>query len=259
VAGVCYTESDDVPLAPREACSVNGTQLELSTPDGARFPAYLAVPERPAGPPIVLLPDAGGLDPFYGELARRFAGLGQPTLAIDYYGRTASSPARGGDFDHHEHQGHLLRTNMLLDVRAGMEHLSTVTTESPFVLGFCLGGATALLAGTTDLAIAGVVAFYPWTGDLGRDPALPDEFVAGMRCPVLGLFGDADTVVPTAVPLAFDEHLDRAGVPHEIVIYPGAPHGFFERHYLDRDVRPETVDDVWTRLTAFFTAPAGTP
>jgi dienelactone hydrolase len=39
------------------------------------------------------------------------------------------------------------------------------------------------------------------------------------------------------------------------VIYPGAPHGFFGRHYLDREVRPSTVDDVWSRLSGFFTAP----
>lgn len=244
-----------MPLAPGNEGPVNGTELELSTSDGNRFPAYLASPERPTGPPIVLLPDAGGLDPFYRELALRFAGLGQPTLAIDYYGRTAESPARDDGFDYLPHQKQLLRETMLLDVRAGVDHLSTVAGDAPFLLGFCLGGATALLAGTTDLDIAGVVAFYPWTGELGREPALPDEFVAGVRCPVLGLFGDADTVIPTAVPRAFDGHLERVGVPHEIVIYPGAPHGFFERHYLDREVRPDTVDDVWRRLTAFFAAP----
>jgi carboxymethylenebutenolidase len=252
---VCYEESDLVPLAPGEEGPVTGTELELSTSDGNRFPAYLARPERPTGAPIVLLPDAGGLDPFYRELARRFAGLGQPTLAIDYYGRTAESPARDGGFDYLAHQKQLLRETMLLDVRAGVDHLSTVAADAPFLLGFCLGGATALLAGTTDIDIAGVVAFYPWTGELGREPALPDEFVAAVRWPVLGLFGGADTVIPTAVPHAFDDHLDRAGVPHEIVIYPGAPHGFFERHYLDRELRPDTVDDVWRRLTAFFAAP----
>jgi len=244
-----------VPTAPVDECPVTGTELELSTSDGNRFPAYLASPDRPAGPPIVLLPDAGGLDPFYRELARRFAGLGQPTLAIDYYGRTAESAERDGDFDHEPHRKQLLREQMLLDVRAGVDHLSAVTGDTPFLLGFCLGGATVLLAGTTDLHVAGLVAFYPWTGDLGRDPALPDEFVAGVRRPVLGLFGDADTVIPVSVPHAFDDHLDQAGVPHEIVIYPGAPHGFFERHYLDREVRPDVVDDVWRRLTAFFAAP----
>ena len=255
VADVCVDESSQVPLAPGREGPVRGTELELSTSDGNRFPAYLAQPERPASPPIVLLPDAGGLDPFYRELARRLAGLGAPTLAIDYFGRTADSPMRDGDFDHLPHLEQLRRESMLLDVQAGMQHLATVTGDAPFLVGFCLGGATALLAGTTDLDIAGVVAFYPWTGALGPTPALPDEFVAGVRCPALGLFGDADTVIPVDVPHAFDDHLDKAGVPHQIVIYPGAPHGFFERHYLDREVRPDIVDDVWRRLDAFFAAP----
>jgi carboxymethylenebutenolidase len=255
MADVCYEESARVPLAPGDEGPVSGAELDLSTSDGNRFPAYLASPERPTGPPIVLLPDAGGLDPFYRELARRFAGLGQPTLAIDYYGRTAESRARDDRFDYLPHQKRLLRETMLLDVRAGVDHLSTVANDAPFLVGFCLGGATALLAGTTDLDIAGVVAFYPWTGELGREPALPDELVAGVRRPVLGLFGDADAVIPVAVSRAFDDHLDRAGVPHEIVIYPGAPHGFFERHYLDQNRQPDTVNDVWRRLTAFFAAP----
>jgi len=71
---------------------------------------------------------------------------------------------------------------------------------------------------------------------------------------LLGLFGDADEVVPPAVPAAFDEHLDRAGVPHQIVVYPGAPHGFFERHYLDHESRPDIADNVWRRLATFLTA-----
>lgn len=251
-AGMCYDESDLVPPAPGDESPVRGTAFELSTPDGERTPAFLASPDRPAGPSIVLLPDAGGLDPFYRELARRFAGLGHRTLAIDYYGRTAESAARDGEFDYRPHQEQLLRATMLLDVGAAVAFLG----DTPFVLGFCLGGATALLAGTTDIDVAGIVSFYPWTGDLGREPALPDDFVAGVRRPVLGLFGGADTVVPAGVPQAFGEHLDRAGVPHEIVVYPGAPHGFFERHYLDREVRPDTVDDVWRRLTAFL-SPTG--
>ncbi|WP_345638713.1 dienelactone hydrolase family protein [Rugosimonospora acidiphila] len=255
---MCHDPSASVPMADRDEGPVSGTEFELPTSDGRRFPAYLASPGRPTGSPIVLLPDAGGLHPFYQELARRFARLGHPTLAIDYYGRTAGSRARDDGFDHVSHLERLLRRTMLSDVHTAVGHLRTVTGETPFVLGFCLGGATGLLAGTTDLDIAGAVAFYPWLGELGREPALPAEFVAGMRCPVLGLFGEADEVTPVAVARAFDDHLDRAGVPHDIVIYPDAVHGFFEWHYLDTNRRPDIVEDVWPRLAAFFAAPTET-
>jgi len=55
IADVCYDEGAAVPLAPGGEIPVSGTELELSTSDGNRFHAYLASPERPAGPPIVLL------------------------------------------------------------------------------------------------------------------------------------------------------------------------------------------------------------
>jgi carboxymethylenebutenolidase len=37
-------------------------------------------------------------------------------------------------------------------------------------------------------------------------------------------------------------------VPNEIVIYPGAPHSFFDR---TRDEHREACDDAWRRMLAF--------
>ena len=41
--------------------------------------------------------------------------------------------------------------------------------------------------------------------------------------------GGADQAIPVSDVEAFDQKLDTAGVDHEIVIYPGAPHSFFDR------------------------------
>jgi hypothetical protein len=61
-------------------------------------------------------------------------------------GDTAVRPsrARDGDFDHQPHPKQLLREAMLLDLRTGVGHLWTVADAAPFLLGFCLGGATVL-------------------------------------------------------------------------------------------------------------------
>jgi hypothetical protein len=40
-----------------------------------------------------------GLHPFYEELVVRFGDAGVHALALDYYGRTAGTGSRGGDFD----------------------------------------------------------------------------------------------------------------------------------------------------------------
>jgi dienelactone hydrolase len=75
------------------------------------------------------------------------------------------------------------------------------------VTGFCLGGGMAMYAETTGMKLAGVVGFYAWTGEIGRSPALPHEFAAEIRCPVLGLFGDADHAIAVDVPRALDEQM----------------------------------------------------
>lgn len=228
--------------------------VELTAGDGNRLTAYLARPEGSTGPRVVVLPDAHGLNAFYREMANRFAEAGMTSLAIDFYGRTAGSGPRDAAFDIEPHLEELRRENMIRDVRAAVAYLEADGAGPVFVAGFCMGGGTALLAGTTDMGLAGVIGFYAWTGELGRDEALPDDFVAGIRCPVLGLFGGADQVISEAVPRSFTDHLQRAGVPHEIVIYPSQPHGFFELRDMGVDGREDAAADAWRRLLDFVRA-----
>ena len=185
-------------------------------------------------------------------MALRFAETGATTLAIDYFGRTAGSGPRPPDFSSESHQADLSRENLLLDVSAALGYLRENLPRPVFAIGFCLGGGTVLHAASAGLPFAGVVAFYAWTGETGRSPALPPEFADTIRCPVLGLFGDADHAVPVEVPQALDERLTGTGIPHEIVIYPGEPHGFFELHHLGEDGHQRANADSWERLLAFL-------
>lgn len=80
--------------------------------------------------------------------------------------------------------------------------------------------------------------------------------MTGIGCPVLGLFGGADTAVDPAHPRAFEGHLAAAGIPHEIIIYPDQPHGFFELDVMGRPGHAAAAADAWRRLRAFV-SPAG--
>jgi carboxymethylenebutenolidase len=224
----------------------------LTAEDGNRFAAYLATPEHPSGVRAVLLPDAGGLRPFSTEMALRFAETGLTTLAIDYYGRTAGCEPRDDDYDTGPDRGQLRRQDVLADLATAVRYLREQAAGPVLAIGFCLGGGMALYAGTAGLDLAGVIAFYAWTGETGQDPALSHDFAAFIRCPVLGLFGDADHAVPADVPRALAEHMTRAGVPHEVVIYPGEPHGFFELHYIGEDGHQAATADSWERVLAFI-------
>jgi carboxymethylenebutenolidase len=240
---VCHVDDRRPPEPPRVTGTATGHELTLTAGDGNQFLAYLAEPEHPTGPRFVLLPDVGGLRPFYRELALDLARAGVTTLALDYYGRTAGVGWRDDTFDEDgsQHAAYLRRELALDDTRAAVKHLGSGAT---FVVGFCYGGCLALMAGAGDLGLDGVIAFYPFTGAMGLDAALPDEFVADVTCPVLGLFGDADEAVPVEKARAFAEHL--SGTRNEIVIYPGETHGFF------RPSRESTASaDAWGRLLDF--------
>ena len=46
--------------------------------------------------------------------------------------------------------------------------------------------------------------------------------------------------------------------PHEIVIYPGEPHGFFELHHMGEQGHGSAAADAWERLLRFVGEQAGT-
>ncbi len=75
------------------------------------------------------------------------------------------------------------------------------------------------------------------------------DHVGEIRCPVLGLFGGADEAIPTDQVEGFDGALDEAGVDHEVVIYPGAPHSFFDRSF---DQHRDACEDAWKRMLGFM-------
>jgi carboxymethylenebutenolidase len=63
------------------------------------------------------------------------------------------------------------------------------------------------------------------------------------------LFGGADANIPPDQVAAYDAALSEAGVEHELVTYPGAPHSFFDRSF---EQHAEACEDAWRRVLAFL-------
>ncbi len=225
--------------------------IELTSADGSRFGAYLAKAEEPTGTRLVLLPDIGGLRAPFRELARRFARTGADVLVIDYFGRTLGPAARGEEYEPKTREG-FDRELMLQDFAAAVAYLRELGDGPVYAAGFCIGGANALYAGTTDLGLAGVIGICPYVGATGVSPALAEDFGTTIGVPVLGIFGGADSEVPSTVHEALERDLTAAGVPHEIVVYPGQPHGFIEWDYFGREGHAQAAADAWGRITAFL-------
>jgi carboxymethylenebutenolidase len=243
---MCYDSDATPPVYGRPITSITVSREPLTTPGGTRIASFLADPADGAGAAVLVLPDNGGLSGFYEDLATRFAEQGYAALAVDYFDRENSAgPADDVPFA----QRFLRFSARVLDdvLPAALDRLRDTFGRPVVTVGCCLGGRFAFLAAARPLSLAGVVGLYGGLQSFG-DAAGPTQLAGEMTAPVLGLFGGADESIPAEDVHAFDDALSLAGVEHEIVVYPGAPHGFFDRHMADH---ADTSADVWRRVLAF--------
>ena len=120
---MCHDTDARPPLPPIRGGAVDARDLTLTSADGTRFSAHLAVAEHLGGPGIVVIPDIRGLQPFYEDLANRFAEAGVHAIAIDLYARTAGEGHRGPDFDPTPHVTALQAESIAADVAVAADVL----------------------------------------------------------------------------------------------------------------------------------------
>jgi carboxymethylenebutenolidase len=246
---MCFDLDSAPPIPVIAGASVAHRDLELEAADGNRLAAFAAETEEPSDVGVVVLPDIRGLYRFYEELALRFAERGINAVAFDYFGRTAGAAKRGDDFEYAPHVQATTREGIDADVRACVEHLREQGSRSIFTVGFCFGGRQSWLSAASGHGLSGAVGFYGRPGQ-GQDGSPgPIQRAGELECPILGLMGGADEAIPQADVDAFDDALTEAGVEHELVVYPGAPHSFFDRKY---DEFADASEDAWTRVLTFI-------
>jgi carboxymethylenebutenolidase len=245
---MCF-ELDSEPPIPRIAgAAVSHDDLTLAASDGNRFAAFQAVPDGDAATGVVILPDVRGLYRFYEELALRFAERGSAAVAFDYFGRTAGAEKRGEDFEYMPHVQQTKPGLVQEDVGACVRHLGSRGCTSIFTVGFCFGGRNSWLAAASGHGLKGAVGFYGHPGE--RNGVIgPTQRVGEMECPILALQAGADQNITAEDNAQFDKALAAARVEHELVVYDGAPHSFFDRK---QEEFAEASDDAWARVLAFI-------
>jgi carboxymethylenebutenolidase len=246
---MCFDLDSSPPIPVISGAAVSHRDLELEAADGNRFAAFCAEADEPTGAGVVVLPDVRGLYRFYEELALRLAERGINAVAFDYFGRTAGASKRGDDFEYMPHVDATTREGLDADVRASVEHLREQGSRSIFTVGFCFGGRQSWISAARGHGLSGAIGFYGRPG-LGQDGSPgPIQLAGDLEAPILGLMGGADEAITAADVEAFDEALTAAGVEHELVTYPGAPHSFFDRKH---DEFADASEDAWTRVLAFI-------
>jgi len=245
---MCFELDSEPPIPAISGAAVSHDDLVLVAADGNRFAAFLATPDEPAAIGIVILPDVRGLYRFYEELALRFAERGFAALAFDYFGRTAGVSKRDDDFDYMQEVQKTTPEAVQADVAAAVSRLRELGCTSIFTVGFCFGGRNSWLAAASGNGLKGAVGFYGMPGERNGVPG-PTARAAELDAPILALQAGDDQNITAEHNAAFDAALAAAGVEHEIVVYPGAPHSFFDRKQADF---ADVSEDAWRRVLDFL-------
>ncbi|MGH9228403.1 MAG: dienelactone hydrolase family protein [Acidimicrobiales bacterium] len=216
--------------------------MRISLPSGT--PAEIARPHgREPSRGLVVVPDIGGLRPFFDDLVGRLAEEQRwAVCAFELWaGRESLSLpdrlAAGGSLDD---------ARILGDATAAAD---ATECDAVAVIGFCMGGMYTLKAAGTG-RFDRAAAFYgmarvpeQWRGPAQGEPL--DAVASPRCCPILAIVGTADPWVPPADA----EALEAAGI--EVVRYEGADHGFV--HDPTRPAhRPDDAADAWRRVLAFL-------
>lgn len=249
---MCHDTNSAPPVFAEPITVVSSQRLILTSGDTAQFATILAAPEESTGTGVVILPDIRGLHPFYEQLAVHVAEQGHTALAIDYFGRTASTAPRNASFNHMEHMACVTRQTIDADILAAANFLRSpggANCKTVFALGFCFGGRQAFFASAARFGFTGVVGFYGALSHYPNGAAGPLQRAAELSAPILGLFGGADHGISDKDVAAFDAALTRNGIVHDFTTYPGAPHSFFDIKYEEHSA---ACGDAWRRVLAFL-------
>ena len=116
------------------------------------------------------------------------------------------------------------------------------------MLDACRNNPFPALNQTAGHGLAGAVGFYGMPGERGGAPG-PTQRAAELEAPILALQAGDDQNITAEHNEAFEAALVAAGVEHEVVTYPGAPHSFFDRK---QEEFAEASEDAWRRVLDFL-------
>lgn len=213
--------------------------------------AYIARPAGGSTGAMLLLPMITGIDAQVREYAHDLAHTGVVAVVWDpWHGPSADDTPREQLMDM---MGKLDDETCLAEIATLLGYAFGEASKVG-VIGWCLGGRFALLAGARDERLACVVAYHPsiWS------PAAPNHTVdaveraSAITAPVMVLHAGADTVMTSETFSDLQKSLQRRDTGATIVhVYPGAEHGFSSRARHDKTVNAEAYAVSWPQALRF--------
>ena len=190
--------------------------------DGETFEAYRSAAKGDSKGLVLVIHDWDGLTEYEMTRSDMLSDMGYDAFAVDLFGKgnrpidTAAKKKETGRL-------YQDRARMRSLILGGLQEARKASDKKVVVMGYCFGGAATLeLARGKAEGIAGYVSFH---GGL----ATPEgQAYASDTPPILIAHGGADTSVSMNDVAALARELESTGVPYEIQVNSGAPHGFTE-------------------------------
>jgi carboxymethylenebutenolidase len=222
-----------------------GRMIEFTRLDGKPAPAYFAQASAPSSPGVVLFEEWWGLDDRIKTTADRLATSGFNVVVPDLYrGRSAAT----GEEANHLMEGLDFGDAATQDAAGAAAYLRANGAQRVGVMGFCMGGALALLSAMKGNEFDAVSVWYgyppPEAGDLGT-----------ISVSVQGHWALEDGFFKIEGVDALERTLKASGAQPEFHRYD-AKHGFYNTgqpgkgglgHY-----HREHAETAWQRTVEFF-------
>lgn len=178
-----------------------------------------AAPAQPRGA-VLVIHENRGLTDHIRSVAGRLAADGYCALAVDLLSREGGTASFEDPAQATAALGAISPERLASDMKAALGELERGAPGKRLgVTGFCFGGAmTWLLLASDEPRLSAAVPFY--------GPLPDDADLSGSRAAVLAIYAERDDRVNATRDEA-KTALERAGLEHELVTFPGVDHAFF--------------------------------
>ncbi len=234
---------------------ITSGMVQVTTADGAMRASLSRPTAGGRYPGVVVVQEAFGLNEHIKDVAARLAREGYVTLAPDLYYRQNNAVV---GYDNLPEAIRLMMAlsddNIVKDMGAAISHLQqqpAVRADRIGVTGFCMGGRVTFLTACLNPAVKAGVPFYGGgIGSAAPGGKAPLDHAAALTGALLLFYGEKDGFISLDEVERVKTRLAELKKNAEVVVYPGADHGFFcnER----ASYHPASAADAWSRLLKFF-------
>ncbi|MEU7897626.1 dienelactone hydrolase family protein [Nonomuraea sp. NPDC049152] len=234
--------ASSAPASPAGPAPLPTEAVTFAGPEGVTLRAAWAKAREPKGA-VLVIHENRGLNDHIRSVAGRLAADGYSSLALDLLSREGGTESFSDTAQVMAKLGEIPPERFVADMKAAVTELGKREEGAKLgMVGFCFGGGmTWLLLANAEPRLSAAAPFYG---------PLPDgaDFT-GSKAAVLAVYAQLDDRV-NATRDAARAALEKAGLKHEIVTFPGVGHAFFN------DTGPrynaQAAAQAYQRLTDWF-------